>query len=128
MTFLCVQRGQGGGSRGPLDSLATVVGGGPAEGAGSGGGAAARRLLARRKRLDQRARGAQEAGVALGRTDELHPDGKPALTREQRQRQSRQPGQRPQGAEDGIAGGIEPFRSDAGRRGGDDGVVIVENV
>ena len=40
----------------------------------------------------------------------------------------RQPGQRPQGAERGIAGGAQPLRRDAGRGRRDDGVVLVEDL
>jgi hypothetical protein len=80
------------------------------------------------QRGNERTRRAQQTRIAPGRTDELHADGKLALAREQRQRQRWQTGQCPQSAEDGIAGGIEPFRGDAGCGRRDNGVVDDKNV
>jgi hypothetical protein len=48
-------------------------------------------LLRLAQHLDQRARRAQEAAVVAGRADELHPERKGTLAREQRQRQGRLP-------------------------------------
>ena len=63
--------------------------------------------------LDQPIRGAQQPGIVAGRADQLHAERHAALAGQQRQRQSRQAGQRPQRTEHRVAGRLA-FRRDAG--------------